>query len=177
MAITRIDCSERGISWLSEFADKLATSDIDYLKQHFEGTQKFSSVEEKLDDIKERIGFSILKNSGDTESEQVKIASARHPEAIVKKMGDILSYIESMVAAEPHLSWGQVLNRCREEELLGFKLMPINLSALKAYTEKLLSESSKDNSEESVKYVNREDEYNYNKEDDMAEYYKHSIVD
>lgn len=183
--------------WLYEFAFDLQKNagNIDYLKQYLsQKTNKFNTIEEKLADIKERIGFDLsqkiseemekvsnIKEASESSSCgcggsccSIKTASKKSPHSKrdVDTMRNILRYIKDMVSHEPDVSSSVVLHRCKEEDGLGFKELSnkINRDKLISYIDSLLL--SNKNSSNSVVYTPLSDELSSG--DDVAEYYNHA---
>lgn len=157
--------------------------------------KRFDSIEEKMADIKERIGFDVVSKLTDElediskqsqekaacdcsgECCEVKTANYEHPEKDVKRMRNILSYISDMVKSESHLSSAAILSRCRDAEGLGFNSLRIDEAKLKKYVEDLLSEHG-DDSEDNLRYEKREVEpVSSNSGLDQADYYSHARPD
>jgi hypothetical protein len=190
-------------TWLYEFAhdlEKGAYNNVDYLKQYFDSRQKgkgFDSIDEKMADIKDRVGFDLArkiseevnKNNKVTASNhsscecstpktacgcKIKQAEYKHPEEDVRLMGNILSYVKDMVKHEPYLDRATIISKCRDEEELGFGRLSINQDKFKSFVDDLLSSNKSKNSSELVSYIPNEPFSESDANDWEAEYYKHS---
>jgi len=155
----------------------------------------YISIEEKMADIKQRIGFDVVSKLTDELEDlskqsqakgscdcgggccEVKTATYKHSERDVKLMRNILSYIDDMAKAEPHLSSTAILSRCRDAEGLQFGSLRIDEEKLKSYVSDLLNKYG-DDSVEDVRYERREDEpVSANSGLDQADYYSHARPD
>lgn len=197
MKITRQQVNEQynlTADWLSDFSRELEKQayNLDYLKDLFDKRRGFSSIDEKMADIKARIGFDmVMKVSQELDSIEgtktasancecgcagscgVKTAKYKHPEANIEKMNNILDYISDMVDHEDHLDSAVVISRCRDEENLGFNDLSIDIGKLVSHIDKLLG-SKKDADIEVVKYVPNEPISSDEAEDSAADYYSHA---
>lgn len=184
------------IPWIELFARELEARNngIDYLQQLFQQTSRFNSIDEKMADIKQRIGFDLInKVSEELEKHEkiasqkepcecggscgckVKTASYKHPQKDVDQMQVILSYIRDMAKSEPHLDPATVISRCREEDGLRFGDLRINMTKLKDFIgEQLEKHHGEGDSEAVVVYVPQEPISSGEAEDNIAEYYRSS---
>lgn len=151
----------------------------------------FSSIDEKMADIKKRIGFDVvskfteeiddINKKSEVESCDCKgsccdkkTANYKHPESDIKKMAVILQYIEDMVRAEPTIDSSVVISRCRNTDGLGFAGLRIDDRKLRDYIEDLLSKYSSDSSED-FKYQKIEaDPISAVTNVEQADYYNHA---
>lgn len=172
--------------WLVDFAKKLQKKsynieNLTNIRQMNDGPKKFATIEEKMADIKARIGFDAINSMH--EEERVKTAShsdcpcggpskdacacdvevktasenKEHKEEDLRAMSNILSYIRDLCEHEHEkLTPVMVISRCREEPGLRFDDLPINIEELKGYISEVLDKYSTD--EEEVKYIARDDE-------------------
>lgn len=200
MKITRQDQTETNnitAGWLSDFATDLEKNaqNIDYLKDYLNKIHKhkqFNSIEEKLADIRERVGFDLArkitneieKTSNASEEDcgcnssskscscPVKTAS-EHQERDVQIMGNILNYIKDMVEHEPHLDSTTIISRCKNEEGLRFNDIEsrIDRAKLISYIKDLLGKQEDDGL---ASYVPQHSESRNESEDQIAEYYNHA---
>jgi len=191
--------------WLYEFAhglDKNAQH-LDYLKDYLDKMykdKKFNSIEEKLADIKERVGFDLAKkivneiekisnekittagqscNNSSSEKCSCEVKTAmKHSERDVKLMDNILKYISDTVEHEPHLDSATIISRCRNEDGLRFNDLRIDIGKLKDWIDKkILSNSSNNFSRdqlEEVSYIPPEPSTDGDADDKVAEYYTHA---
>jgi len=194
--VARLGLIERNrttVDWLVAFEKKLLQREIQRRANlgnlaPIIRRKQYSSIEEKMADIKKRIGFDLsqkfadeldsLNKSGNsckcevTTSCACKLkAYAGRKEDDIRKMQNILNFVKDIVKAEPHLSATNIIAKCREDEGLGFNSLKIDHTKLKAYAERLLSSVRKNENEE-VKYVSRNEEGNTGVE--QAEYYSHA---
>ena len=204
MKISRQDQKEKSKTtawWLYEFAYDLEKNaqNIDYLKDYLDKklkSKQFNTIEEKLADIRERIGFDLARkitneieklsqikestaaencacNNSSSESCSCPVKTAmKHPERDVEIMGNILNYIKDMVKHEPHLDSATIISRCKDEEGLRFGDIEkrIDKGKLVSYINDL-ADSKVDG--ELAKYV-PSDQLDVSSEDDIAEYYNHA---
>jgi hypothetical protein len=188
--------------WLYEFAHDLEKNaqNVDYLKQYLNKVhknKKFNSIEEKLADIRERIGFDLTQkvvnelektshdktaghdcacnSTSESCSCPVKTAMSHAPRD-VELMGNILTYIKDMVQHEPHLDSATILSRCKHEDGLRFSDLEkkIDRSKLVSYVNDLLGKGDLD--ESLTKYVPSDsgEDLTSDSDDAIAEYYNHA---
>lgn len=186
------------IPWLAVFVADLEkqAGGVDYLQHIFNKQEKFSSIDEKMADIKKRIGFDLInKVSEELEGSDVKTASKhgcgcggpktscscstktadyQHPKEDVDRMSNILKYIEDMAKSEPHLDTLTVISRCKDEENLKFSDLRINMSKLKDYIAEQLEASRGGDEQVAVVYVPQEPLSEGDVVDDIADYYRRS---
>jgi len=203
MKINRHNSEEKNkitAMWLYEFAYDLEKNaqNIDYLKDYINSknkNKKFDSIDEKLADFRERIGFDLaqkivneMEKSGGNIVEagcgchtkidscecSVKSASA-HSDRDVKIMNNILKYIKDMVGHEPGLDIITVISRCKREDGLLFNEMEkkIDRDKLISYIKDLTDSKTE---VELISYkpesidTSLEDKY----KDSVADYYNHA---
>jgi Asp-tRNA(Asn)/Glu-tRNA(Gln) amidotransferase C subunit len=178
--------------WVSEFSRELEKNadHLDYLKQYLNqrNQNNFSTIDEKMADIKERIGFEFsnkvineLNKTSDTSEasilgtggSEIKIAKYDHSKEDIGKMQSILNYVKDMAKNESHLDPATVVSRCREEADLGFNNLRVNMAKFKEFVDKELQQYSS-KSEDGVVYIPRESESSDNSETDEAEYISHA---
>lgn len=184
--------SNLNVDWLILFAHELEKKGyLENLKPII-NRKKYSSIEEKLDDIKARIGFDMvsklddeLNKTSDLDKDcgceghegscscKIKTAEYKHPEDDVKKMKNVLNYISDMVKAEPHLSSAAVISRCRDTEGLGFNHLRIDHGKLRSFIEDLISKYDKNESSD-ISYVPRDEGRENDFSNDQADYYSHA---
>lgn len=190
MKITRHSIEENyntTAEWINDFSKELEKQayNMDYLKDLFDKRRGFSSIDEKMADIKERIGFElVMKVSKEIdELEEVKVASnpgdvkiaeCKHPEDSIRKMNNILKYINDMIAHESHVvDSASVISRCRDEENLGFGDLGIDLGKLVEHIDKLIG-SNRDSDVDDVVYTPNEPIPSGEVADNVADYYNHA---
>ena len=203
MKVTRQNINESyntTVDWLDDFSRKMEKN-ADFLsnvKNIFRGRKnKFSSIDEKMDDIKSRVGFSFIKNNNDDASERKVVASKMGGDcgctdsncgqkkdtgsscsscsrsSDVRSVKEILSYIGDYIKDKPHASVAIVFSHCREHPSLGFKEMEgkIDHKKLKNFISDQLSIHKIDDN--AVEYV--PDEGTYDEAADIPEFMSHSI--
>ncbi len=190
-----IETNKITCDWLDEFAKNMAKSaNLEYLDSGDRNTivnnaNRFGTIEAKMDDIKARIGFEALmaqKNIGKVISAgcgcdksekkacacEIKTAQLkRHDSADVEAMRQILLYIKSLVQHEPHLDHASVISRCRDEDGLHFRDLPIDLKKLQGFIDTLLSREASDIS---VQYIPPDPIQSGDSDDNRADYYQHA---
>lgn len=190
--------------WLHEFAYDLEKNaqNIDYLKDYLNKLhkeKKFDSIEDKLADIRSRVGLDLaikLSNEIDNINNhvslssvvassccgtthkctcEVKTAQVHHSERDIMIMGNILKYIQDMIKHEPHLDSAVILSRCQNEEGLRFNDLEkkIDHTKLRKYINDLLGVNN-DSQLESVSYTPNKPLTEYEADDRVAEYYNHA---
>lgn len=176
------------VPWIELFARELEARNhgIDYLQQLFETRKTYGSIEEKMKDIKERIGFDLINKvseeldggevitASDNFDGEEKTASYEHSKEDIDAMSNILGYISDMANSEPHLDSATIVSRCKEEDGLRFGDLRINMSKLKDYIAEKLKELSESEDEGMVVYVKQEPINSTEADDDIAEYYRSS---
>lgn len=138
--------------------------------------EKFSTIEDKMNDIKKRIGFE--DNSSDKiTKESKKIAkttcnckgtcNCKEKETVKK----ILSYIKEVASCEPGISSIEIMKRCENAGVLDPMNTKIDYDKLKRFAENILEKNEKQKEPE-LKYIQdlNSDMSAYN---DMADYYRH----
>lgn len=187
--------------WLSEFSKSLQkqSQNVDYLKEHLNKNYKpqFRTIDEKMADIKERIGFEFVnkvidelnKTSQTIEARascgcdshkeaecscKIKTAEYKHSKEDISRMSNILDYINDMIKSEPHLDPAMVISRCRDEQDLGFNKLRINMDKLKDYIEIELNSKEDNQARDLISYIPTEPETTSLREDDRADYYRHA---
>lgn len=158
--------------------------------QNLKPIMQFSTIEEKMDDIKRRVGFGLVdrdKSIEITADEEecpcggpnpdecacdVKTASDEKFEHDKAKMLNILRYIRDMIAHEPHLGLPVVIARLREEDGLGFEDLSIDMGKLNEFiTSELERHRAEEHSE--ISYIPAEPEAGDSYSDTEADYYRH----
>lgn len=196
MKVNRHDSKEKSkvtAPWLYEFAydlEKGAYNNVDYLKDYFDSRtkKKFSSIDEKMADIKERVGFDLARKiseeinkddkltaSQDLEASNIKQAEHKHKHSDrdIKLMENILKYVKDMIRHEPHLDRAAVVARCKDETDLGLDKLRINFGVFHNWIDKKL-EKANDKEPELVSYVPNEPLGEGDADDYRAEYYSHA---
>lgn len=199
MTIRRQDYEEENkitALWLYEFAYDLEKNahNIDYLRDYLSKihkNKKFDSIEEKLADIRERVGFNLTRkivneiekisheddSSMKTSSKNIgSIKTAMdHSDKDIELMDNILTYIKDMIRHEPHLNSTIIIFRCKSEDGLRYRELEskIDKGKLVNYIKDLLKAQSSSHDSELAKYV--PSDLNIESENDsVAEYYNHA---
>jgi hypothetical protein len=204
MKIKRQDSEESystNIFWLQEFAEKLHKrsyeNSIEKQEEVLASTNnRFATIEEKMADIKNRIGFDLItknnvsddsvktaschcdschvsgKNCG---SNKVATYSEKNKEIYVRKMNNVLKYIKDLCKHEYNrLTTPMVIARCKEEIDLHFDSIPLNLEKLEKYIDSILDRYKK-SEQENISYIPIDkDRINIDENRD-AEYWSHAF--
>ncbi len=203
MSIKRQDQKEEysvTADWLIDFANQLAKKsyNIENLKnvnQIVNGGNKYATIEEKMADIRARIGFELLSEIH-KESELSVTASKKdckcndcgcgvtktaqeelkHTPEDIKSMELVIKYIQGLIRHEySTLTPVMVITRCRQEPGLRLDSLPINFDKLNTFIEK---EFSKYNViEKDVDYIPYDTTANQNNQNQDAEYWTHAFPD
>lgn len=194
--------------WLYEFAYDLEKNaqNIDFLKDYLDKTRTdkgFNTIDEKMADIRERVGFDLAKKvvneiekissektashgcgcspvksaAADACACPIKTAAMTHPHEDVELMGNILKYIKDMVQHESHLDSATILHRCKNEEGLryGDLEQKIDRAKLVSYINDLLG-SDAGPKDQLATYVPQDLNHvaDFESGDAQAEYYNHA---
>lgn len=185
--------------WLQDFARALEkksynAENLNTIKSIFDKGKKFLTIEEKMADIKSRIGFDIIKEMRDESADNtktaaqdcackskeddckctIKVASSDFSESDINAMSNILKYIKDLITHEHEvLTPIMVLARCREEPGLRFDYLPINVEKLKEYIEKELSQYKSE--EEIARYIPKDKFSETTDNHPEAEYWSHAF--
>ena len=176
--------------WLSDFSKGL-NKNADFLsniKQMIESRErKFSTIDEKMADIKKRVGFESLSEKNlKTSSLEDKTAGdcgcGDTPQAMSEEestMQNIMDYIVSYISQKPseELNRGSIIHHCREHPKLGFRELEhkINPENFTLFVDQALDgKKESKNSFERVEYVPR-DESAADSASDIPEFMEHSI--
>ena len=200
MKIQRQNLSEEystTADWLSDFANGM-TKNADYLsnlKSIMKKRNDFGTIDEKMADMKHRVGFDLMKTTQSESPENMKSASCgptccsekkghgkcgscgakgkSDKSESVKILREILGYIKDYAADRPEVGYGTVLAHCREHPGLGFDKMESKIDSGKFRTivEKMLGKHNLD--ADKVKYVSEADMPS-SYQDDMADYFQHA---
>lgn len=185
-------------SWMYEFAHDLEKNaqNVDYLRQYLDSRVKkkvFNTIDEKLADIKDRVGFDLARKISEETSKDFKVESSKkdcdcnscgcqvkeaqdkssHSEKDLGLMSNILKYIQDMIKHEPYLDAATVIARCRKEDGLGFGQLRIDLSKLRTFIDAELK-----NHEEKISpifYVPSSTMNDGEAENLEAEYFNHAL--
>lgn len=185
--------------WLVDFADSLQKKSYNIenlrnIRQMTDSPKKFATIEEKMEDIKQRIGFEIIKQmhekndvktaaaedcgcGGPEPSKcqcEIKTASAEHDPEDLKAMSKIIKYIKALVK-DRHavLTPVQVINECREQPNLHFSKLPINMDVLKDFIAKELDKYQ--DYDEDASYIPRDDLSETSDPNQESEFWSHAF--
>jgi len=192
MTIRRQDYQEQystTVDWLKDFAKSLEKKsyNLDNIKNiHQIGKipHRFATIEEKMSDIKDRVGFSIIKQMHETNENIITASQKDHcpcgghepaacactvktakkknvkPSAKMQDIQDmkkVIKYVRQLCKHEhATLTPIMVISRCREEPGLRFNNLPIQMDKLINFIEQTLSQY--EDIEIEVSYVPRGDE-------------------
>jgi hypothetical protein len=162
--------------WLRDFTNDMY--------RNLKPIMQYSSIDEKMSDIKRRVGFGLVQpdeisivaeedcgcGGSDEESCACDVKTASDHD--VEKMKNILLYIKDMASHESHLAPTSIIQKCREEDGLGFEDLKIDMEKLKDFIQSELSKHQNETKEE-VRYIPSEPEMGDNFEDSEADYYRH----
>jgi hypothetical protein len=154
-------------------------------------TEKFATIEDKMMDIKARVGFdSIKKVTSDSSDVIISEASKKKKkkkkcncdgecscysdELSVRKsnMQNLLKYIQDMISSEPHLLEPEIMARCLDNKDLGVESIKINNKKLKQYIRKL-KKNHPSAQVQMVAYVSPDIHNQLSQADDIADYFQH----
>ena len=125
MKINRIGDSERykiTSDWISDFADKIVKEGnyLDRIRERkdFEPKEKFATIEEKMEDIKARIGFMSSYNGISKEAEEKKDEKnnfSQKEEDVLDFIVQTLKYCSEILKEFPGMLPERVISKCRNE--------------------------------------------------------------
>ena len=207
MKVNRHNTSESyniTVGWLNDFSKSILKESnyLDNIKSILHNPdRRWMTIDEKMADIKSRVGFDKLNIPSDPNAEIEVIAGdcaneeesegecsacssgnacpcSEHPEDFsdedLNKMNVILKYVLDMIRGEPHLDEHSVISKCRDEEGLGFNDLPVDIGALKNYiidSKKIYSKKE----DSPVEYELWEPSADDHREDRDADYFAHGI--
>jgi hypothetical protein len=207
MKVTRQNIGEEyniTVDWINDFAKSL-DKNADFLSNVKSIMKKrkenFYTIDEKMADIKDRVGFRLIKDVN-TDRGELKAASIEKVAVgcgsgceckrcsagsnvgsnntskandKLDKIIELLKYIKDIAKNEPHLEAPVVLDKCRREKSLGLDNMSINFKKLM----KFIDEAVSMNEPVSVGFKYTPEEPVASAESlfgDTADYYQHGIV-
>ena len=192
MKISRHDSHEKyniTASWLREFARDIQKEGnrLDYLKDYFDSRKKntrFNSIDEKLADIKDRVGFDLAHKiseevSGDKRASASKIDTSMDKTAGVSSdraieiMQGIMDYASDMIEDQSGLNSVIVLDNIKCVDGLCFDEIKsrLNLDKFMEFLDYHIEQ--KNEKEEAPSYVPM-DPSNMDDANDKADYYNHA---
>ena len=170
--------------WIRDFANKLASSrsvDPEPFKA-LATKEKFATIEDKMEDIRKRVGFDSIKKVSDQNSDNKIVASSekcscgekctcKNKERI-HSLRTILNYIKDMIEVEPHLSTFEIIMKCKENKDLNYEGTKIKQKNIKDFIENLKKRIPKNQQE--IKYIKQDSHLN-SSDDSIADYYQHGL--
>lgn len=176
------------VGWLDEFFSKMAKSAPPSPPIATASTEKFATIEEKMEDIKARVGFSSVSNLKKESSSEIVVESSKKckcgkskkncscknkPDASrVLGLKTVLNYISKMMESEPHLLEPEIIARCNDDKELNFNSIGIDPKRLSSFINK-----KRDTKADGIQVVYLKPEINntHNALEDMADYYRHGM--
>lgn len=172
--------------WLKDFAKNYSKeinkkANLESLDQNLREiilhNHKFGTIEDKMQDIKSRIGFDIVKKMHqNSEKLEIEATAEISIEEQKRMVSNILKYIKDMISDKKgrgeELDAYTILSQCREEDGLGFQDLPLDLDKLKEFISSNIKEDEKYNNENST-YIAPEPILSDNTEDYEADYSMH----
>ena len=193
MKVRRQNISEEydtTVDWINDFSSGLHKNAdfLNNLKSIMQKRNDFSSIAEKMADIKKRVGYDIVKSVDNVKSENIKSAFAcccnncsvcsvkdSYGEDALSSMQNVLGYIKNLIMDTPEVSAPAVIQHCRENQSLGFDKLEDKIDSEKLLNyvkDQLETYKSKP---EAVEYISRKD-VDTSDADDTADYMNHSTV-
>lgn len=205
MKIQRQNLSEEysaTADWLSDFANGMTKSAdyLDNLRSIMKRRSDFSTIEEKMADLKDRAGFNIIKTVDSAESHNEKLAEASCCDScdvgqgcsscscgkakcpacnaeLFASIRNVLSYISAFAKDRPETGYSSWLSECRDHPNLGFNQIEerVDPEMMKSLTGKVVGRLSgvRENNLNDVKY-NPESDASTDDKADIAEYMAHA---
>ena len=174
--------------WISDFADNLEkkANFVDRIKKR-NSVEKFSTIEDKMADIKTRVGYTNFDNSKEqilkTESEKTVLASAcecNECEPCNKRSGkketlkSILIEMIKIIDGREDIDYPeQVLNECRKDQYMNFSNMEseIDPEYLKKWLAKKIEARRSERSPRDSVRPSHEQAHQFAIEDSVPSYY------
>jgi len=176
--------------WLQDFINKMAKSAPPAPPTISTASrEKFATIEDKMKDIKSRVGFGAITKITQDSSPKIIVESAKKcnceknngkctcskkkkvNKEKINSLKNILQYISDMIASEPHLLEPEIRSRCIENRELGFESLNIRPTTLEAYISKKRGVSP---SVSEVLYI-KPDVGSSSSEEDIADYFRHGM--
>lgn len=174
--------------WLQDFINKIAKSSPPAPPTMATASrEKFATIEDKMKDIKARVGFGTITKITQESTPDIVVESAkkcdcekkngkctcpkkkRFDKEKINSLKNILKYISDMIASEPHLLEPEIRSRCIENIDLGFDSLRIKPAKLKKFIDKKRGNSP---SVSEVIYIKPGDD-RVSSGDDIADYFGH----
>jgi hypothetical protein len=176
------------VGWLDEFFLKMARNAPPSPPIATASTEKFATIEEKMADIKSRVGFSSVsdlkkESSAEIISESTKkckcgkskkncVCKNKKDNGRTLKLKTILKYISDMIEAEPHLLEPEILARCADNRDLNFESIGIRPKKLSSF---INSKKTPKSETIEVIYIKPDSNNSSNPLENMADYYRHGM--
>lgn len=180
-------------NWISDFEKTLEKQGnyLDNLKSIFKKRNDFSTIEEKMADIRNRAGFELIKETEDSSiSKKASECNACDGACECKgcscnkynckscnsdfigKVKTVINYMKEFSDDRPEASVPVIITHCRNHPELNFQEIESKLDnkKFKALLEKTLKRS--EDSEKEVKYI--PEDGNEKVESDVADYFGHA---
>lgn len=178
------------VDWLQDFINKMARSAPPSPPTISTASrEKFATIEDKMKDIKSRVGFETIKKITQNSSPNIVVESAKKCNCEKKNgkcnclnkkkvnkdkinsLRNILKYVSDMIASEPHLLEPEIRSRCIENKDLGFDSLNIRPTKLKTFIDKKRGAGQ---SVSEVLYI-KPDVGSSSSEEDIADYFRHGM--
>lgn len=181
--------SNSAADWIRDFSKSLEKNAdyLDNLKSVMDQRRNFSSIDEKMADIKDRAGFNLIKDVNSGNADATKVANETSPEdcsckknncqkcnpEIFKSLKTIVKYIRDFLKDRPDAGLLGTLTHCRQHPTLGFQLIEsqVDNKKLKSLIEKIIGDKT---AEEEVRYNPEEFSSEEDSVNDMADYMAHA---
>ena len=178
------------VDWLQDFINKMAKSAPPAPPTISTASrEKFATIEDKMKDIKSRVGFEAITKITQDSSQKIVVESAKKCDCKKKNgkctcpnkkkvnkekinsLKNILQYISDMIASEPHLLEPEIRSRCIENRELGFESLNIRPTKLKKF---IANKRGVGPSVSEVMYI-KPDVNGASSEEDIADYFRHGL--
>lgn len=177
--------------WVRDFSSGL-TKNADFLsnlKSIMKKRNDFDTIEEKMADLRSRVGFDLVKNIDGSKDETVKEAGSSGGDCGCNCGGEtcslksdkkqlsmdakrIIGYIKDLAKDRPDIGYDACIAHCREHPTLGFDKVEKRLnSKFSDAVRSILGSHKKD--PEAVEYISGVDIVSTH-DDDTADYYSHA---
>jgi hypothetical protein len=199
MKVTRQGYDEdysTNVFWLKEFAEIMHKRSYENSVEKQEEvlasiSPRFATIEEKMADIKNRIGFDLIKKVN-SNNEEIKTASCgcdscscsvkkeakytdQEKQKYINDINNILKYIKDLCKHEYNrLTTPIVIARCKEESDLNFNSIPLNVKKLEEYIDKILM-GYKNREQDAVSYIPLDQDRTSLDQNKDAEYWSHAF--
>lgn len=176
--------------WLQDFINKMAKSSPPAPPTMATASrEKFATIEDKMKDIKARVGFGAITKITQESTPEIVVESAkkcncekkngkctcpkkkRFDKEKINSLKNILQYISDMIASEPHLLEPEIRSRCIENRELGFESLNIRPTKLKKF---IARKRGAVPTASEVMYI-KPDVNRASSEEDIADYFRHGL--